>query len=158
MARIGGTCYFKIDGQQLSLTGGIEVPMNRTVNDDIIGLDGSVDRKETHRAPYVKGTFKVPKNFPVSKITSSDEMTKKPSTAHGETLSVLEFDEPTGKDVRELGYPYQMNQDESVRLLAHVVSKYIVRLAKVPQSSVDQMSPADLNAAAWLVAGFFLQA
>ncbi|MCZ5331039.1 hypothetical protein O5630_02585, partial [Escherichia coli] len=31
MARIGGTCYFKIDGQQLSLTGGIEVPMNRTV-------------------------------------------------------------------------------------------------------------------------------
>ncbi len=31
-------------------------------------------------------------------------------------------------------------------------------LAKVPQSSVDQMSPADLNAAAWLVAGFFLQA
>ncbi|ENU4919764.1 phage tail assembly protein [Escherichia coli] len=56
------------------------------------------------------------------------------------------------------GYPYQMNQDESVRLLAHVVSKYIVRLAKVPQSSVDQMSPADLNAAAWLVAGFFLQA
>ncbi|ELN7444984.1 phage tail tube protein, partial [Escherichia coli] len=51
MARIGGTCYFKIDGQQLSLTGGIEVPMNRTVNDDIIGLDGSVDRKETHRAP-----------------------------------------------------------------------------------------------------------
>ena len=24
MARIGGTCYFKIDGQQLSLTGGID--------------------------------------------------------------------------------------------------------------------------------------
>ena len=24
-------------------------------------------------------------------------------TAHGETISVLEFNEPTGKDVRELG-------------------------------------------------------
>ncbi len=156
----------------------------------------------------LKGPSRCRNNFPVSKITSSDEMTitaelangqvyvlssawlhgeanaaeegtvdllefhgeewglpvmkelelKKPITAHGETLSVLEFDEPTGKDVRELGYPYQMNQDESVKLLAHVVSKYIVRLAKVPQSSVDQMSPADLNAAAWLVAGFFLQA
>ena len=58
---------------------------------------------------------------------------KKPIIAHGETLSVLEFDEPTGKDVRELGYPYQMNQDESVRLLAHVVSKYIVRLANTWQ-------------------------
>ncbi|MCI3469867.1 phage tail tube protein, partial [Escherichia coli] len=78
------TCYFKIDGQQLSLTGGIEVPMNRTVNDDIIGLDGSVDRKETHRAPYVKGTFKVPKNFPVSKITSSDEMTITAELANGQ--------------------------------------------------------------------------
>lgn len=66
---------------------------------------------------------------------------------------------PTNQEVATmLGYPYQMNQDESVRLLAHVVSKYIVRLAKVPQNSVDQMSPADLNAAAWLVAGFFLQA
>ncbi|MCV5554687.1 phage tail assembly protein, partial [Escherichia coli] len=43
-------------------------------------------------------------------------------------------------------------------LLGRVVSKYIVRLARVPQSSVDQMAPADLNAAAWLVAGFFLQA
>ena len=79
-----GTCYFKIDGQQLSLTGGIEVPMNRTVNDDIIGPDGSVDRKETHRAPYVKGTFKVPKNFPVSKITSSDEMTITAELANGQ--------------------------------------------------------------------------
>ncbi len=63
---------------------GFEVPMNRTVNDDIIGLDGSVDRKETHRAPYVKGTFKVPKNFPVSKITSSDEMTITAELANGQ--------------------------------------------------------------------------
>lgn len=55
MARVAGTCYFKIDGQQLSLTGGIEVPMNKTVNDDIIGMAGDVDRKETHRAPYVTG-------------------------------------------------------------------------------------------------------
>ncbi|ELI8163735.1 phage tail tube protein, partial [Yersinia enterocolitica] len=64
MARIGGTCFFKIDGQQLSLTGGIEVPMNTAVKDDVIGLDGSVDYKETHRAPYIKGTFKVPKDYP----------------------------------------------------------------------------------------------
>ena len=75
MPRIAGTCYFKIDGQQLSMTGGIEVPMNTKVNDDVIGLDGSVDRKETHRSPYIKGTFKVPKDFPVNKVTTSDQMT-----------------------------------------------------------------------------------
>ena len=84
MARIAGTCYFKIDGQQLSLTGGIEVPMNTVVNDDIIGMEGSVDRKETHRAPYVKGTFKVPKDFPVNKITTSDQMTITAELANGQ--------------------------------------------------------------------------
>ncbi|WP_407438669.1 phage tail assembly protein [Lelliottia sp.] len=82
---------------------------------------------------------------------------KHPVTAHGETVSVLEFNEPTGKDVRELGYPYQMNQDESIKLQAHIIAKYIVKLASVPLSTVDQMSPGDLNAAGWLVAGFFLQ-
>lgn len=81
-----------------------------------------------------------------------------PVSAHGETISVLEFKEPTGKDVRELGYPYQMNQDESIKLQAHIIAKYIVRLAEVPLSTVDQMTPGDLNTAGWLVAGFFLQA
>jgi len=82
----------------------------------------------------------------------------KPITAHGEPVHVIEFSDPTGKDVRELGYPYQMNQDGSVKLLAPVVAKYITRLGQIPPSSVDDMSPADLNAAAWVVAGFFLQA
>lgn len=83
---------------------------------------------------------------------------KTPVTAHGEAVHVLEFKEPTGKDVRELGYPYQMNQDESIKLQAHIVAKYIVRLADVPLSTVDQMTPGDLNNAGWLVAGFFLSA
>lgn len=78
-------------------------------------------------------------------------------TAHGETIGVLEFNDPTGKDVRELGYPYQMNQDDSIKLQAHIIAKYIVRLANVPLSTVDQMSPGDLNSAGWLIAGFFLQ-
>lgn len=81
-----------------------------------------------------------------------------PISAHGETIHVLEFNEPTGKDVRELGFPYQMNQDESIKIQAHVISKYISKLANIPMSSVDQMSPSDINAAGWLVAGFFLQA
>lgn len=84
MARIAGTCYFKIDGQQLSLTGGIEVPMNTKVNDDVIGMAGDVDRKETHRAPYVKGTFKVPEDFPVNKVTTSDQMTITAELANGQ--------------------------------------------------------------------------
>ncbi|RVU74720.1 phage tail tube protein [Pantoea dispersa] len=90
MSRIAGTTYFKLDGLQLSLTGGIEVPMNTRVNDDVIGLDGSVDRKETHRAPYIKGTFKVPKGFPLSKITGSDNMTGTAELANGQVYVLTE--------------------------------------------------------------------
>lgn len=84
MPKIGGTCFFKVDGQQLSLTGGIEVPLNKNVRDDIIGMAGDVDYKETWRAPYVKGTFKVPKDFPVSKLTTSDQMTITAELANGQ--------------------------------------------------------------------------
>lgn len=84
MARIAGTCFLKIDGQQLSLTGGIEVPMNTAVRDDVIGLAGDVDFKETWRAPYTKGTFKVPKDFPVSKITTATSMTITSELANGQ--------------------------------------------------------------------------
>lgn len=84
MARIAGMCYLKVDGQQLSLTGGIEVPMNTTVRDDVIGLAGDIDFKETWRAPYTKGTFKVPKAFPVSKIISSTDMTITSELANGQ--------------------------------------------------------------------------
>jgi len=84
MTRIAGTCYLKVDGQQLSLTGGIEVPMNTAIREDVVGLTGDVDYKETWRAPYVKGTFKVPKAFPVSKITSSTSMTITAELANGQ--------------------------------------------------------------------------
>jgi hypothetical protein len=84
MGRIAGTCYIKVDGLQLSPTGGIEVPMNLKVRDDVISLDGSVDFKETHRAPYTKFTGKVPKDFPVDKITESTEMTITSELANGQ--------------------------------------------------------------------------
>ncbi|AKZ72813.1 MULTISPECIES: phage tail tube protein [Enterobacteriaceae] len=84
MPRIAGTCFIKVDGLQLSPTGGIEVPMNLKVRDDIVDLSGGVDFKETHRAPYTKFTGKVPKDFPVDKITESTEMTITSELANGQ--------------------------------------------------------------------------
>ncbi|MCW0137446.1 phage tail tube protein [Escherichia coli] len=85
MARIAGTCYFKIDGQQLSLTGGIEVPMNRTVNDDIIGLawfSGPQGNSPCAlRQRDLQGARRI---FRSSKITSSDEMTITAELANGQ--------------------------------------------------------------------------
>ena len=76
--------------------------------------------------------------------------------AHGEDLFVLELREPTGKDVRELGFPYVTTGDAGIKLDAGVIAKYVSRLAGIPLSSVDAMSPADLNSISWDVAGFFL--
>ena len=76
--------------------------------------------------------------------------------AHGEDLYVLELREPTGKDVRELGFPYVTTGDAGIKLDAGVIAKYVSRLAGIPLSSVDAMSPADLNGISWEVAGFFL--
>lgn len=90
MSRIGGTCYIKVDGLQLSLTGGIEVPMNTKLREDVMGLDGSVDFKETHRAPYTKGTFKVPKAFPIDKLVDSESMTITSELANGQVYVLSE--------------------------------------------------------------------
>ncbi|CNF16066.1 Uncharacterised protein [Yersinia rohdei] len=79
-----------------------------------------------------------------------------PISAHGEEITEIEMRDPTGKDVREIGYPYQLNPDESVKLLSAVVCKYITRLGNVPPNAVDTIHPADLNTAGWLVARFFL--
>lgn len=79
-----------------------------------------------------------------------------PIRAHGEDLHVLELREPTGKDVRELGFPYVTTGDAGIKLDAGVIAKYVSRLASIPLSSVDNMSPADLNSISWEVASFFL--
>lgn len=83
MGRIAGTTFFKLDSGSLSLTGGIEVPLNTRVNADVVGLDGSVDRKETWRSPFIKGTFKVPKDFPIDKIVTAMNMTATAELANG---------------------------------------------------------------------------
>lgn len=75
MARIGGTCYFKVDGEQLSLMGDAEFPLNTKVREDMIGIDGSVDYKETSRAPYIKVTAKITADFPLDKIINGTNMT-----------------------------------------------------------------------------------
>lgn len=84
MAKIAGTCYIKVDGLQLSATGGIEVPMNTKLKENMVSLDGKVDYKETHRAPYTKLTAKVPKDFPRDKLINADNMTITSELANGD--------------------------------------------------------------------------
>lgn len=83
----------------------------------------------------------------------------KPITAHGEEVAELEISEPTARDVRELGYPFMAmpgaDGQADFKLFPDVGAKYISRLAKIPMSSVDQMSPGDLMVLHTEICGFF---
>lgn len=79
--------------------------------------------------------------------------------AHNEEVTVLTLRNPTSADARAIrSLPYYIAGDESVRIDADAGAKYIVRMAGIPLSSVDQLHPADFNALVWKVAGFFLNA
>lgn len=82
----------------------------------------------------------------------------KPIKAHGEDISELTLREPTVKDTIEVGQPFLIIVGEGetgIRIQNKTVAAYIVRLAAVPQSTVEQMSLADFSAAQSAVLGFF---
>jgi hypothetical protein len=82
-----------------------------------------------------------------------------PIKAHGEELHVLELAEPGTKDVRELGYPFSAtpgaNGEADLKLFPEIGARYIVRLAKIPMSSVDQLTPGDFLIIHTELCGFF---
>lgn len=83
----------------------------------------------------------------------------RPIKAHGDEVTELTLSEPTAKDVRELGYPFMAiagaNGVAEPKLYPDIGAKYISRLAKIPMSSVDQLTPGDLFVLHSEVCGFF---
>lgn len=81
-----------------------------------------------------------------------------PITAHGEELTSLALRKLGPADARTIrALPYLIASDESVRIDPEAAAKYIVRMAGIPMSSIDQLDMADFNGLAWMVAGFFLK-
>ncbi|MDH0092749.1 phage tail assembly protein [Achromobacter mucicolens] len=80
-----------------------------------------------------------------------------PIKAHGDEVKILTLRSLTPADARAVkALPYHVANDESVRIDTDQAAKYIVRMAGIPLSSVDQLNMVDFNALAWKVAGFFL--
>jgi hypothetical protein len=91
----------------------------------------------------------------------SDEVTvplARPIQAHGEEIRHLTLREPTGKDLRLIGMPFEFTQAGSTRIDAAAMAKAIVHLAGIPLSSYDKLSAADVMAATMAVMGFFGEA
>lgn len=71
---------------------------------------------------------------------------------HGDQeLTEIELREPTAKDIRVHGLPVSSDMD----VKTDVVHKYIVTLAALPPSVVDQICARDFVQLVAVVAGFF---
>lgn len=73
--RVAGTVYFKVDGQQLEVSGGVEVPLGNFVREAVMGVNGPAGYKETARVPAVKLSAIFRDDFPIDLITDGDDMT-----------------------------------------------------------------------------------
>lgn len=81
--KMAGTCYIKVDGEQLAVEGSVEIPLTTVVRETKIGSTGVVGYGETPRAPYVKCSAFLTADFPIDKISSSDDMTVTAELANG---------------------------------------------------------------------------
>lgn len=76
-------------------------------------------------------------------------------TAHGESVSEINFRAPTVEDITRIGFPFSADDDGGTTPNAKLVAQYIVRLAAIPLSSVNQLQPTDFMKATGEVLGFF---
>lgn len=81
--RIAGTCYIKVDGQQLELEGSLEFPLSQVVRESKVASGRVVGFGETKVVPYISGNFFVPSDFPLEKLLSSEDMTVTAECANG---------------------------------------------------------------------------
>ena len=71
-----GISYFKVDGEQFSVSGDIEAPLSVEQRETMTDITGSVvGHKSTFIAPYIKGTFFFKDTFPKEKIITGMDMT-----------------------------------------------------------------------------------
>jgi hypothetical protein len=81
-----------------------------------------------------------------------------PITAHGEEVTELTLQEPTGKHIREIGsIPFGIDSSGDIKLDAKSIAQYISKLCAIPMSSVDAINPGDFFEISWLIVGMFGQ-
>lgn len=73
--RVAGTVYFKVDGEQLEVSGGVEVPLGDKSRESVMGVNGTAGYKETARKPSVKLSAIFRDDFPIDKLTEGTDMT-----------------------------------------------------------------------------------
>lgn len=106
--RVAGICYIKVDGDQLSVSGGIECPLMEVKRETVMDLGGPAGMKETALEPFVKVTAIFGPNFPLATLQSNTEMTVTAELANGKVYTL------SGAFVK--GEPSAKGEDGTVEL------------------------------------------
>lgn len=72
-----------------------------------------------------------------------------------EEITELNFKRPDGRRIREIGFPFSMDNDNSMSMKSNICMKYISLCASIPMSVVEKMDPADLVEASAEICLFF---
>lgn len=86
--RLAGTCYIKVDGEQLEVSGGMEAPLADRKKESVVGASGVAGFKETVIAPSIKLSAILVPGFPLDKLTSSTDMTITAEFANGSVYTL----------------------------------------------------------------------
>lgn len=94
--KVAGTCYIKVDGAQLEVSGGVECPLAPFKRESVVpGF-----YKEEELVPYTKLEAVLTPDFPREKIINGTDMTITTEMANGGTYVLTGaylVDEPTHK-------------------------------------------------------------
>lgn len=86
--RVAGICYIKVDGEQLEVSGGVEVPIVDVKRESVMGLAGPAGLKETALEPYVKLSAIFMPEFPLETLQTNTEMTITAELANGRVYTL----------------------------------------------------------------------
>lgn len=83
-----------------------------------------------------------------------------PIQAHGEEVTELDLREPTAEDVIALGYPYLIiisgdDDSQAMEIRPKIIARYIAKLAGIPPSAINKVTPGDFSRLTGAVMGFF---
>jgi len=85
MARIAGTAYIKVDGNQYTLAGTLTVSPDILTREGLAGLSGVAGYKETPRVPFIEGEFFATENLSLPALQAITNATVTAELANGKT-------------------------------------------------------------------------
>lgn len=102
--KVAGTVYFKVDGEQLEVTGAAEAPTTSTTRESL--RPGYFS--ETDRVPYVKVDALFVPSFPLKKLQDATDMTVTVEFKNGKTYVLSQ--------AYQVGEPVLTGDDGKVQL------------------------------------------